>query len=478
MARPYYCLMFESTVYRARRDALLRTLADAAPEGRRGIALFIGNGESPMTYPDNCYDFRQDSSWLYYFGLDLPGLAATLDLDDGSTTLYAGDPDMASLIWTGPVPAATELAAAAGADRASPPDTLAGTIATALSGGRPLRYLPPYREETRAAIARLSGMPAAQVSGRACPDLIRATVALRQIKEDREIAELETAVGISADMHRALLAQARPGWPEYRAAALVQSIAHDHGATLSFRTIATTRGEILHNHSRAQSMRDGGLFLLDAGASSAEYYAGDLTTTFPVNGRFSPRQADLYRILLDMMRAATSILRPGLPFLQAHLAAARTLAQGMRALGIMRGDPDEAVAAGAHALFFPHGLGHMIGLDVHDMEALGEDRVGYGEGFARSAQFGLRSLRLAKPLRPGMVHSVEPGIYFIPALIDLWKSGRRHEAFIDYAALEQWRDSGGMRNEEDWLTTGSGARRLGPAFDKSAEAIERARSGM
>lgn len=466
--------MFEPSVYRSRREALVRGIA--AESGGRGIALFIGNHDAPMNYADNCYEFRQDSSWLYFFGIDLPGLAAIVDLDGGEATLFAADPDIASMIWTGPVPSAAELAAQAGIARVESPSSLASRVAEAHGRGGHVHYLPPYRAETRAFLSELTGVPHAQVNERASTDLVRAVVALREIKEDREIAELERAVAVSVEMHQALLSQARTQWPEYRAAALVQSVAAQRGATLSFKTIATTRGEILHDHTRVRSMEAGRCFLLDAGASSPEYYAGDLTTSFPVGTRFSPRQADLYRLLLDMMNSATSVLRPGLPFIDAHLAAARTLAKGLGDLGIMRGDPDEAVAAGAHALFFPHGLGHMIGLDVHDMECLGEDHVGYGGGFARSAQFGLRSLRLAKPLEPGMVHSVEPGIYFIPALIDLWRAERRHEAYIDYAALESWKDSGGLRNEEDWMTTSSGARRLGPDFDKSLEAIERARS--
>jgi len=246
---------------------------------------------------------------------------------------------------------------------------------------------------------------------------------------------------------------------------------------LSFATIATVHGEILHNHGRGSICGREDSFLLDAGAGTPLGYAGDLTTTFPVGPRFDSRKSELYAILLSMFAAAVAGLGPGKPFLEVHLKAAGALASGLKDLGIMKGSTEDAVASGAHALFFPHGLGHMIGLDVHDMEGLGEDAVGYG-GLPRSAQFGLGSLRLAKTLKPGMIHSVEPGIYFIPRLIDRWEAEARFGEFIDYGKLAAWRGCGGMRTEEDWLILPRGARRLGPILDKSEAALEAARGSL
>ncbi|MFZ2780743.1 MAG: aminopeptidase P family protein [Rectinemataceae bacterium] len=470
--------MFDPIVYAARRNALVTRLGTRLPgwKGASGIVAFPGNGESPANYADNCHPFRQDSSWLYFFGIDAPGMAAIIDLDEGKTTLFASDPAMSDLIWTGPAPSAAEYGSMAAVDRVLPPGAFRAALAAAAGAGRRVRYLPPYRDDVVIALAGALGLQASGVKSGADPDLIATVISLREIKEEREIVELEKAVGISVDMHRAVLREARAGWTESQAAALVSYVAAQAGARLSFSTIATTKGEVLHNHDHSRILERGGSFLLDAGAEAPSGYAGDLTTSFPIGARFSPRQADIYRLLLRMFGRATAALAPGRAFLDVHRLVCLELASGLKELGIMKGDPAEAVSCGAHALFMPHGLGHMIGLDVHDMEALGEDAVGYG-GTPRSGQFGLSSLRLAKRLVPGMVHSVEPGIYFIPGLIDSWRADGLHREFIDYGALEGWIGTGGMRNEEDWLVTESGARRLGPEFDKSLEAVEAARSG-
>lgn len=464
--------MFEPTVYEGRRRALAMALRD---RGLRGRALFLANGECPRNYSGNCYPYRQDSNWLYFFGLGEPGMAALVDIADGSAILFGDDITMDDMIWTGPRPTAAELGRGSGIDRVLSPAALPGMLAGAPADEL---FFPPYaREDSVRTLSGMLGVAADEVRRRAGRGLTPAIIALREVKEPREIAEMERAAAVSVDMHATLLRELRPGWTELEAAALVQYVAAKNGCALSFGTIGTVSGEVLHNHGTETPCRAGDLFLLDAGAEVPSGYAGDLTTTFPVGGRFSPRQADIYRVLRGMFAAATATLRPGLPFVEAHLAAARALARGLKDLGVMRGDPEAAAAAGAHALFFPHGLGHMIGLDVHDMEGLGEDNVGYA-GTPRSTQFGLSALRLAKPLVPGMVHSVEPGIYFIPGLIDQWKAAGLHREFIDYGALEAWRGCGGMRIEEDWLTTPDGARRLGPALDKSIEAIELARGNL
>lgn len=331
--------------------------------------------------------------------------------------------------------------------------------------------MPPYRADTAIELAESLGFRPAEARSLASIALIRAVVALRETKAPEELVEMEKAVDTTIDMHLAVLRGALPGATEAMMAATARGVAEGSGGRASFEPIATTRGDVLHNPRYDGVLASGGLFLLDAGAESAEGYAGDLTTSFPVGGSFDERQKAVYSIVLEAGSAAAAAIRPGTPYLDAHLAAARAVAAGLGSLGVMRGDPDEAVAAGAHACFFPHGVGHQVGLDVHDMESFGEDFVGYGE-LRRDTRFGFKSLRMAKPLRAGMAVTVEPGVYFIGGLIASWKERRLHEAFIDYAEAERWVGFGGIRNEENWLVTSSGGRRLGKAFDKSIKAIE------
>lgn len=465
--------MFDPSVYTSRRDMLCKRLkALGIP---RGEIVFSAHGDSPVNYPDNAYPFRQDSNWLYYIGLGEPDMVAILDIESGSTILFGDEATVETAVWTGPRPSLRALAELSGIGITGSTADLGNRPRG--SGGLPLYVVPTCRLATARRTARALGVEESILLGPADPRLVAAIVSQREVKEAAEIGEIEKAVGISVRMHRSLIDSLRPGWTEARAAAFVTSVALEEEAGLSFIPIATRKGAYLHNHSRDGVCAEGDLFLLDAGAESAGGYAGDLTSVFPVSARFSNRQAEIYELLEKVFAAATSTLAPKVLFRDVHLAAARALVEGLSAIGLMKGDPDSAVAAGAHALFFPHGLGHLIGLDVHDMEGLGEDAVGYGT-MQRSAQFGLRSLRLAKALLPGMVHSVEPGIYFIPGLIDLWKTDNRHAEFIRYEALESWRDSGGMRLEEDWLVTETGARRLGPEFDRSRAALEDSRRNV
>lgn len=462
--------MFASDVYEKRRKALAASLRE---RGQRGLVFLAAHPESPINYPDNCYPFRQDSNWLYFIGLNVPNMVAFIDIADGNTVLFGEERSLDDMIWTGPSQGLAELAAATKADSAVPL-SLAKRYAAG-SKGSPILFPPFCREETVVRSSELLDISAEEIRRGPHHDLIAAIVALREIKDEGEVVELEKAVAVSAEMHETLLRELRPGWTESEAAALVQYVANKRGCSLSFGTIATVNGEVLHNHGRNSVCREDEVFLLDAGAEMPSGYPGDLTTSFPVGRKFPPRKAELYKILLDVFARTTARLGPGIPFLEVHRVASLALVRGLSELGIMKGDPEEAVQAGAHALFFPHGIGHMIGLDVHDMEGLGEDNVGYS-GTERSQQFGLRSLRLAKALEPGMVHSVEPGIYFIPGLIDRWRTEGVNAAYIDYAALEKWRDCGGMRIEEDWIVTAEGSRRLRPALDKSLEAIEEARA--
>jgi Xaa-Pro aminopeptidase len=458
--------MFDAQTYAHRRAALLHALA--ARGAREGTIVLLGHRESPMNYADNCYSFRQDSSFLYFVGIAAPKLAATIDLASGEATLYGDDATMDDIVWTGPQKAVAELAALSGIPAARPRPALVPDLASRRGG---LLYLPPYRADSRAELAELAGKPYARVDAGASVPLIEAAIGLREIKGEAEIAELDRAVAITVDMHRAALATARAGMLESDVYGRVVEAALASGGGLAFPVIATTRGATLHTHAHDRRLESGGLFLLDAGAEAPSGYAGDLSTSFPIGPAFDERQRAVYELVLRMHRKACSLLGPGANFRDVHLAAAREGVLGLRELGLMRGDPDEALSSGAYAFFFPCGTGHMIGLDVHDMEDYGEDLVGY-EGTERSALFGLKSLRLAKPLKSGMTFTVEPGIYFIPELYAQWEAEKRFAAFIDYKAVKPWLDLGGMRNEEDWLVTRDGARMLGPSFDKSVAAIE------
>jgi Xaa-Pro aminopeptidase len=459
-------MMFERSVYRARRDGLRHRLS-------RGAALFLGNDESPMNYADNTYRFRQDSSFLYYFGLDTAGLAAIIDLDEGTEILYGPELTVEDFIWTGPLPSLKERASWAGVERVLAPARLEEDLKRFRQSGRDIHFLPPYRAENKLKLLAWLGVPPDRASAMASVPFIRAVVEQRSVKSAEEIAEIEKAVDITVDMHLTGLRMARPGVTESQIAAAVHQVARAAGGDLSFPIIATVHGEVLHQHAQTETLRSGGLFLLDAGAETTRHYAGDLSTTMPVGGRFSERQKDVYRIALAAHETAKAALKPGVPHLDVHLAACRTIAEGLKGLGLMKGDLDEAVRKGAHALFFPCGEGHMMGLDVHDMEDLGEVYVGY-EGRPKSTQFGLKSLRLARPLEPGFVVTVEPGIYFVPQLIDQWRAENRFPEHINYDRVETYKDFGGVRNEEDLLITTDGRRVLGRSKPLTIEEVESA----
>ncbi len=435
-----------------------------------GILLLLGNEESPMNYADNPFPFRQDSTFLYFTGVDRPGFAAVLDLDEDTATLFGDDATLDDLVWMGPQPAVRDLADAAGIARTAPAAALKEHLCRAQASGRPLHLLPPYRAEHRLRILEALGPGAPQPSAA----FIRAVAELRIRKSPAEIEEIERAVATSVRMHLEAMAMARPGMREAEIMGRVTEIALAGGGGLSFPVIATVRGGVLHNHHYGNTLESGQLFLLDAGAETAAHYAGDLSSTFPVDRTFTPRQRDIHDVVLEAFLAAEGALRPGTDFKDIHLLACRTLAAGLKDLGLMKGDVADAVDQGAHALFFPCGLGHLMGLDVHDMENLGEGLVGH-EGRPRSTQFGLKSLRLARPLQEGFVLTVEPGIYFIPELARRWRSEGRFTDFIDYDALEAYEGFGGLRIEEDFLVTATGARRLGPPKPRTALEIEAAR---
>jgi Xaa-Pro aminopeptidase len=461
--------MFAADTYANRRSHLSKSVPS-------GLLLFLGNDESPMNYADNTYSFRQDSTFLYYFGINHAGLAAVIDTDTGQTTVFGNDLTIDDIVWTGPQPTIADLAAKAAITNTAPKAALADVIRAAQAKRRPVHVLPPYRGEHRLTLAELLGIAPGQLSSAASLDLVRAVIAMRNHKTAEEVAEIERAVNITIDMHLAGMAMARPGMKESDIAARVTEVALAGGGGLSFPVIATIHGETLHNHYHGHTLKSGDLFLLDAGAETAMGYAGDLTSTFPVDRTFTSRQKDIYQIVLDAHLAAVAAVKPGKPFKEIHLLACRTLAEGLKGLGLMKGDLDDAVAQGAHAMFFQCGLGHMMGMDVHDMENLGEVWVGY-DGVPKSTLFGIKSLRLARPLEPGFVMTVEPGLYFIPELMSRWKAEGRFPDFLNYDKIEAFADFGGVRIEEDLLVTETGYRILGKPRPRTIAEVEAVRKG-
>jgi Xaa-Pro aminopeptidase len=457
--------MFNAEIYVQRRKALKERM-------KSGVLFFPGNEESPMNYPDNPYAFRQDSTFLYYWGLDLPGLAAIIDIDEDKEIIFGYDFTVDDIVWMGPQETMAEQAKKVGVSTAKPLEALEDIIKAVLKKNRTLQFLPQYRAENIIKITRMTGIPNNLVNESASIDLIKAVVAQRSVKTDEEVAEIEAALDISYEMNRTAMKLSKPGITEMEVYGQVEGIVLSKGSHISFPVIFSVHGETLHNHHHNNVMKEGDLLVLDSGAESSCYYASDITRTYPVSGRFTELQKEIYNIVLSTTEEAIDMMKPGVPYKDVHLHAARVVAEGMKQLGFMKGDTDEAVKNGAHALFFPHGLGHMMGLDVHDMENLGENYVGYDETVQRSDQFGLAYLRLAKKLQPGYVVTVEPGIYFIPELIDQWKAEKMHADFIDYAKVEANKDFGGIRIEDDVLITQEGRRVLGKPIAKTVGDVE------
>jgi len=456
--------MFDQSIYVTRRNRL-RTQVGS------GLVLFLGNEESPMNYTDNTYRFRQDSTFLYFFGLDAAGLAAVVDLDESTDTIYGNDLTVEDFVWTGPQPSLREMAAKVGVERTETLSRLAEVLARARAQGRGIHFLPPYRPENKLKLQEGLGVRPDRAGSEASVELIKAVVAQRSVKSLEEIAEIEKAVDVTVNMHLTGMRMARPGVTEAEIAAAVHRVALASGGNLAFPIIATVHGEVLHQHAHTGVLRSGGMFLLDAGAETARHYAADLSSTVPVDPKFAERQKEIYRITLAAHEAAKRSLKPGVKHLESHLAACRKIAEGLKDLGLMKGETEEAVRRGAHALFFPCGEGHMMGLDVHDMEDLGEVYVGY-EGQPKSTQFGLKSLRLARPLQPGFVVTIEPGIYFNPHLIDQWRTEKKFPEFLDYDRIEAYKGFGGIRNEEDAVITADGYRILGKKKPLTIEEVE------
>ncbi len=457
--------MFPAQTYIERRNRLKQQLGS-------GVLLFLGNEESPMNYADNAFHFRQDSSFLYFWGIDAPGLAALIDVEEDREIVFGNDLTVEEIVWMGPQPTIAERSRQAGVKESAPPSKLENTLEKAFQAGKKIHFLPQYRAENVIKLQKLLQLHPDAVNQQASAPFIKAVVAQRSRKSVQEVAEIEAALEITREMHLLAMKQSRPGVYEREIAGLMEGIAYALGGRLSFPIIFSIHGETLHNHYHGNRMEAGDMAVNDSGAESARHYAGDITRTIPTGGKFDPRQREVYEIVLDAQQKAIEACKPGVEFRSVHLLACKRLASGLKALGLMKGDVEEAVPAGAHALFFQCGLGHMMGLDVHDMEGLGEEYVGYTETIQRNPQFGIRSLRLARALEPGFVFTVEPGLYFIPQLIDRWKAENRFPQFINYEAVEKYRSFGGIRVEDNILITDTGNRVLGKPIPKTIEEVE------
>jgi len=457
--------MFKSEVYVNRRDALRKSMSG-------GIVIILGNVDSPMNYAANPFHFRQDSDFLYFFGLDLHGLAGVMDIDSGRDYIFGDDVDVDDIIWMGPQPSIKELAAKAGVKETFPVNNLAIMIEKAISGGRKIHFLPPYRGENKMTLGAILKENPCQMKSKASDELIRSVIALRSYKEPCEIEEIEKAIDIAYDMHTTAMQMCKPGVKEQEIFGAIEGIALAQGMGPSFPIILSINGQTLHNHNHNNILTTGRMMVTDAGAETNMHYASDITRTTPVGGKFDSRQKEIYEIVLEANIRAIQSAGPGKSNRDLHLEACRVVAGGLKALGLMKGDIDEAVAQGAHALFMPHGLGHMMGLDVHDMEGLGENYVGYNDQVQRSEQFGFAFLRFGLPFKPGHVFTIEPGCYFIPELMGKWKSEKLHTEYINYDKAEKYLDFGGVRIEDDVLITESGHKVLGKPIPKTVEEVE------
>ena len=453
--------MFSKEVYARRRQTLVAKMADSAAEGKRGIALFIGNAEAPAQYKDNCYKFRQDSTWLYFFGIDQPLYAAIIDLDNGNETIFANDVEIGDIIWMGPQPSVASVAASVGVKKSAPYTDLNAAVAKVLAEGRPVHFVKPSRYYNTMKIASLLGCGTDEVAGRFSLALTKAIISMRLVKEDCEIAVLDDAADLGYEMHSVARDSIRTGILEQEVVGKMEAVTLSKGWGVSFATILTQHGETLHNHLHDKIIEPGKLMVIDAGAESNVHYASDFTRTYPTSGKFTAKQREIYQIVCDCNEFAFSMTRPGISYREVHLKTMHLMLEELRALDIVRGDVQDMVEAGIAGLFMPHGLGHNMGLDVHDMEDYGENYVGYDDDQSRSPQLGLGSLRMARKLVPGNVITDEPGIYFIPALIEKWKSEKTDQGFVNYQKLESYYDFGGIRLEDDVLVTADGARRLG-----------------
>lgn len=448
--------MFKSTTYTERRAGLRQLLKNAS---QSGIVILMGNAESPRNYAGNTYAMRQDSTFLYYCGLDRHDFALILDLDNGMDTLYGDDYTVDDIIWMGPQPSVADAAALCGIEHSAPMSAMAEAIEKASS--RKVHILPPYRTDNAYKLSQWLSTSIENLKNYVSMPLVDAVVAGREIKSAEEITQIEDACAIGYQMHTTAMKMCRQGVTERQIAGALEGISLSLGSGVSFHSIISQRGETLHNHDHSGVLKKGSLLLVDAGAENVNNYCSDSTRTMPVGGKFSPMQRDVYNIVLAANQKAHSLARAGITYQSVHIEAAKVLVEGLKSLGLMKGDVNDAVMAGAVAMYMPHGLGHQMGLDVHDMEDLGERFVGYDKVVERSQIDGISSLRMGKTLKTGHVVTVEPGLYFIPALVEKWAAEKRCAEFIDYNKARSYFGFGGIRLEDDIVITDSGCRQLG-----------------
>lgn len=463
--------MFDSKIYSARR----KTLAAKVGEG---VILLLGNSEVGCNYADNTYEFRQDSTFLYYFGLDKPDLAGVIDTATGEEIIFGDDVDIDDIVWMGPQPFMTDEAAKVGVKRSEPLAKLEGYVKSVLARGGKVHYIPQYRDRNRIILSSLLGTNLAGADAGASIELTLAVISQRLIKEPCEIYEIDKACNLGYAMHYTAMKLMKPGMVEQELVGVMEGVCISGGRMTSFPTILSQHGETLHNHKHDGVLTEGKLCVIDAGAEIESHYASDFTRTWPVGGKFTAKQKEIYTIVSNANRYALENARPGITYRDVHLGAGRIILSGLSEIGLVHGDLDEMVAAGVQGLFMPHGLGHNMGLDVHDMENLGENLVGYDPDQERAKQLGLGSLRMARRLVPGQVITDEPGIYFIPALIEKWKNEGHNAQYINFKALESYYDFGGIRLEDDLLITATGARLLGSKrLPITVEDVEREMAG-
>ena len=448
--------MFDKATYVNRR-AKLKELV------KSGIIILFGNNESPCNFPANgYYPFRQDSTFLYYFGLQRDGLVGVIDIDNDIETLVGNDIDIEDIVWYGSVNSMHDMAESVGVKNTAPMKSLKIICNDAMRQKRRIHFLPPYRHDIKIQIFDLLGIHPVQQKESASMALINAVVKMRSTKEQQEIEELERASVIGYKMHTTAMRLTKPGVTEKFIGGQVDGVANSYGAMVSFPTIFSQHGEIMHGNPSMAELESGRLVLCDCGAETINNYCSDNTRTYPVNGKFTQRQLEIYSIVEACHDYVLEVAKPGVKYMDVHFAVCRLMTERLKELGLMKGDTDEAVAAGAHAMFLPHGLGHMMGMDVHDMENLDQVNVGFDEETRPNLeQFGTNCLRMGRRLEEGFVVTDEPGIYFIPALIDDWKASGHCAEYLNFDKLETYKDFGGIRIEDDVLITKDGCRFLG-----------------
>ena len=457
--------MFKKEVYISRRKKLMSLVSD-------GLILIVGNKDVSFNYPANIYTFRQDSSFLYFFGVKEPNIVGIIDANSGEEYMFGNDVDIDDIIWMGKLPTMKDFAIKNGVKNTAPLSSATDFIKKAISQGRKIHFLPTYRAETKLQLQELLNIPANEINSNVSEELIKAVVKLREKKDEYEIADIETSIDVAYKMHTTAMKMAQVGMTEQEIFGTMEGIALAGGGPVSFPIILSVNGNILHNHHHHNTLKEGQLLLADAGAESPMHYCSDITRVSPVGGKFSSKQKDIYQAVLDANVEVIKNSKAGVAYKDMHILSAKIIAERLKSVGLMKGNVDDAVANGAHALFYPHGLGHMMGLDVHDMEGFGENYVGYNDEFKRSNQFGLAFLRMARKLEEGFVMTVEPGIYFIPELIDIWKGENKFKEFINYDKLEDYKTFGGIRIEDDILISKDSCRVLGKPIPKTVKDVE------